>query len=85
MTKLNAAAFGFAGAIISAVIMLLLGISGNAGIYLGAVEQMEKWHMFFSLSPAGIIAGMVEAAVVSFVFCYAFGLVYNALSGAGSG
>jgi hypothetical protein len=84
MRKLNAAAFGYAGAIISAVIMLLLGILGNVGLYIGAVQQMERWHMFFSLSPVGIIAGMVEAAVMSFIFCYAFGLVYNGLCGSSS-
>jgi len=85
MTKLNAAGFGYAGAIVSAIIMVLLGILGNAGVYLGAVEQMEKWHMFFSLSPGGIIAGTVEAAVISFVFCYVFALLYNALGGSTAG
>jgi len=84
MTKLNAAAFGYAGAIISAVIMLLLGILGNLGLYMQAVKQMQDWHRFFSLTPLGILAGMVEAAVVSFVLCYAFGLVYNGFCRSGS-
>ena len=75
--KLNALALGYAGAIISAVHMLLLGILGNLGIYTGAAEQMAKWHLFFNLSAVGIITGIIEGAVISFVFVYAFAWVYN--------
>lgn len=75
--KLNALALGYAGAIISAVGMLLLGILGNLGIYISAAQMMGQLHMFFSLSIAGIITGMIEAAIISFVFVYAFGWVYN--------
>ena len=77
MKKLNALALGYAGAIVSALIMLVLGVLGNLGVYTGAVMQMQKWHMYFSLSTTGIITGMIEAAVISFVFLYIFGLVYN--------
>ncbi len=75
--KLNSLALGGAGAILAAVIMLLLGILGNIGVYTGAVDMMQQWHMFFSLSIGGIIAGIIEGAVVSFVFVYLFGLIYN--------
>ena len=77
--KLESVVFGLAGAIVSAVIMLLLGILGNMGVYMGAVEMMREWHLFFSLSPGGIILGMIEAAVVSFVFLWLFAEVYNRL------
>ncbi len=60
--------------------MLLVGILGNIGIYTGAVEMMEQWHIFFSLSIGGIIAGMAEAAVVTFVFVYLFAFLYNKLA-----
>jgi len=79
-TKLNALALGRAAAIVAAVIMLLLGILGNLGIYAGAVDMMRQWHMFFSLSIGGIIAGMIEAAIISFVFVYFFGWLYNKLA-----
>ena len=79
-TKLNALALGCAAAIVAAVIMLLLGILGNLGIYTGAVDMMRQWHMFFSLSIGGIIAGMIEAAIISFVFVYFFGWLYNKLA-----
>ena len=75
--KLNSLALGYAAAILAAIIMLLLGILGNIGVYTGAVDMMQQWHVFFSLSIGGIIAGMFEAAVVSFVFAYLFGFVYN--------
>lgn len=79
-TKLRPLALGGAAAIVAAIVMLLLGILGNLGIYTGAVEMMEQWHMFFSLSIGGIIAGMFEAAVITFVFIYLFGFLYNKLS-----
>jgi hypothetical protein len=75
--ELNALALGYAAAIVSASVMLLLGILGNLGVYMGAVQMMMDMHAFFSLGPVGIIAGMVEAAVVGFVLGYAFGWVYN--------
>lgn len=77
MKTLNALALGYAGAIVSAAVMLLLGILGNVGIYTGAVAMMTEWHMFFSLSVGGIIGGMIEAAIISFIILYAFALVYN--------
>ena len=78
--KLNSFAFGVSAAIVAALSMLILGIFGNMGIYTGAVEMMTQWHMFFSLSPVGIIAGMAEAAIISFAFLYIFGWVYNKFS-----
>lgn len=79
-TKLNSLGLGYSGAIISAAIMLLLGILGNIGIYTGAVEMMSQWHMFFSLSTGGIIAGMLEGAIITFALIYAFGWFYNKLT-----
>lgn len=60
--------------------MLLLGILGNLRVYMGAVEQMQKWHMFFSLSIGGIIAGMIEGAVWGFIIVYVFVWLYNKLN-----
>ncbi len=77
--KLKPGALAAAGAIVAVAVMLLLGIFGNLGIYSGAVEMMMKWHIFFSLSLMGIIGGMVEAAVISFVLLYLFAWIYNRL------
>jgi hypothetical protein len=60
--------------------MSLLGIAGNLGIYTGAVAMMGQWPMFFSLAPSGIFTGMIEAAVITFVFAYIFCLIYNKLA-----
>lgn len=81
MKNLNELNFGFAGAIISAICMLLLGILGiwNVGIYTGAVNMMQNTHMFFSLSVGGIILGMIEVAIIGFVSLYLFALIYNKL------
>lgn len=75
--KLNELALGYSLAIISAAGMLLAGIAGNLGWYSGAVESMMQWHVFFNLSIFGIIAGMIEAAVWSFVFGWLIARVYN--------
>lgn len=77
MKKIHALYFGYAGAILSAVVMLLLGILGNLGIYTRGVEAMTQWHLLFSLSFAGIIGGMIEGAISSFVLLYVFARVYN--------
>ena len=79
--KLNALALGLASAILAAICMLVLGIFGWLGIYEGAVEAMTSWHMFFSLSIGGVIAGMIEAAIWSFIGGYVFGWFYNAFAG----
>ena len=68
--QINKLVAGYTGAIIAATYMLLLGILGNLGLYMGAVEALMEWHMFFSLSVLGIISGMIEAAVITFVFVY---------------
>ena len=78
--KLNSLAFATSAALVAALSMLLLGIFGNIGIYLGAVEMMSQWHMFFTLAPLGILTGMIEAAIISFVFFYIFGWIYNKLT-----
>lgn len=79
MQKLNALALGYTGAIISGVLMLLLSLLGKLGFYSGAVMHMAEWHMFYSLSLLGIIGGIIEAAIISFVFFYIFAIVYNML------
>jgi glycerol uptake facilitator-like aquaporin len=73
----NELAAGFAGATVAALSMLLLGIGWNIGVYVGAAEQMAKWHYLFSPSIGGIIGGMVEAAVITFVFVYLFVWLYH--------
>jgi hypothetical protein len=79
--KLDPLALAIAAAIIAAIIMLVLGILGNLGVYMGAVRMMEEAHIFFDLTPVGIITGMIEAAVITFIFAYPLGWLYNVLAG----
>lgn len=78
--KINTRAFASAGAIVAALSMLVLGVLGNIGLYKGAVEMMLQWHMFFSLTVFGIFNGMIEAAVITFIFFAIFGWLYNKLN-----
>ena len=78
--KLNILAFGNAAAIVAALSMLVLSLAGKLGIYTGAVEMMSQWHMFYSLTPLGIITGMAEASIISFVFFTLFAWVYKLLA-----
>ncbi|MFC7130508.1 hypothetical protein [Haloferax chudinovii] len=74
---LDALALAGAAAVVSAVVMLLLGVFGAIGVYEGAVAMMEQWHLFFEPTVVGTVAGMVEAAVISFVLVYAVAWLYN--------
>ncbi|MDP2925508.1 MAG: hypothetical protein Q8N99_03995 [Nanoarchaeota archaeon] len=75
--ELNPKALAISLALVSALIMLLLGIAGNIRIYTGAVEMMKQWHMFFDISIIGIVTGMIEAAIISFIFGWLIAYVYN--------
>ena len=77
---LDSVALAGAAAVVSAIAMLLLGVFGASGVYEGAVEAMEQWHLFFEPTVVGTVAGMVEATVISFVLVYAFAWLYNALA-----
>ena len=78
--KLNALAVGYSLAVLSGLVMLLLGILGNLGLYMNGVEAMQQWHLFFDLSALGIVAGIVEAVVFSFAVGWLFAYLYNRLS-----
>lgn len=76
-SRLKPLALGYATAIISAACMILLGLLGKMGIYMGAVGMMQQTHMFFGLSLLGVVFGAIEAAVIGFVFGYAIAWIYN--------
>lgn len=75
--KLKELSFGVAGGTVSALGMLLLGVLGSFGYFGEAAAMMEKMHLFFNLTPAGIILGAVEAFVCSFIFTFIFAWTYN--------
>lgn len=75
--KLQAKHLAVTFAIWSALFMLVLWLLANMGIYVSAAEMMSQWHVFFNLTFAGLIAGMIEASVVSYVLVLLFVWVYN--------
>ena len=75
--KLNAVAVGYSLAILSGLGMLLFGIFGNLGWYMGAVDAMTQWHVFFDLSLLGIIMGIIEASIWGFVAGWLAVYFYN--------
>ncbi|MDL5363217.1 hypothetical protein [Halalkalicoccus sp. NIPERK01] len=77
---LDALALAGAAALVSAIVMLLLGVFGAIGVYEGAVEMMQQWHMFFEPTVVGTVAGMIEAAVISFILVYPFAWLYNVIA-----
>lgn len=76
--KLDPLAFGYSAGILSAGTIFLLGAFGNMGFYSGAMKMMQQSHMFFSpANPFGVLAGIVEAAILGFIIGYLFAAIYN--------
>ncbi len=75
--KLVAKQLALSFAIWSALFMLVLWLLASMGIYVSAAEQMAKWHVFFNQTAGGLIGGMIEAAVVSYVLVFTFVWIYN--------
>ncbi|MDG5777145.1 hypothetical protein VB773_12455 [Haloarculaceae archaeon H-GB2-1] len=74
---LDALALAGAAAVVSAAAMLLLGVFDATGVHEGVVAMMEQWHLFFEPTVVGTVAGIAEAAVVSFVLVYHFAWLSN--------
>ena len=75
--KLNEMGLAWSFAILAAIIMTLLWVGGSFGIYTEAFEQMQIWHVFFSLSFGGLIAGIIEAGIWSFLGGWLIAWFYN--------
>jgi hypothetical protein len=75
--KLKSTPIALAFAVWSALVMLILWILANAGVYTTAAQQMSQMHMFFNLTLGGLITGMIEAALISYILAYIFVWIYN--------
>lgn len=75
--KLQAKQLAVSFAIWSAIFMLILWLLANMGLYVSGAGQMAKWHLFFNLSFGGLIAGMIEAAAVSYILVIVFVWIHN--------
>lgn len=77
--RLDALALAGAAAVVASLCMLLLGLLGAMGLYQGGVEMMQQWHLYFAPTIGGTVAGMIEAAVITFVGIYVVSWLYNAI------
>jgi len=77
--KLKAQPLAKAFAVWSALFMLVLWVLAKTGIYVSAAEMMAQWHVFFNLTFTGLIAGMIEAAIITYIVLYVFAWIYNGL------
>ncbi len=75
--NLNPESWAKTFAIWSALFMLVLWLLAKMGIYVTAAEMMAQWHVFFNLTFTGLVAGMVEAAALSYIGVYTFVWIYN--------
>jgi hypothetical protein len=57
--------------------MLILSFLGIAGYAKSALKIMETFHIWFSLSFIGIIAGILEAGIFGFVSGAIIAFLYN--------
>lgn len=73
--RLDPLPFAAAAATGATVIMLLLGVFGAIGVYKGGVEMMGEWHLFFTPTLVGTIAGILEAVIITGVFTYVFAVL----------
>ncbi len=79
MAKLvcNPHALGIGIGVVSALYMLVLSVAGLAGYWIAAVATMAEFHIFYSLTAFGIVAGAIEALVAGYVFGYLIAWFYN--------
>lgn len=77
--KIHIHKLSLAGAIFSALSMIVLSIANALGIYQATVQSMQDWHMFYSPTVLGTVTGMIEAGVITYISIYAFVWIYQFL------
>ena len=77
MKKLSPNGIGLAAGILSALCMLVMGVLAMNGVYEEAFVMMKTMHIWFDATVLGVVLGMVEAFVFSYVVGALFALLYN--------
>ena len=80
MKNLSPNALGLSLGILAAVHMLAISLAAMSGYYTGAYEAMKVWHMFYDLTAVGVLGGILEAFVWSYIAGAVFGWMYNRLA-----
>jgi len=76
-TELDPFALGYSAAVLGALIMIVLSIVGLLGSGGEAVRIMQAYHIWYSLSGVGIVLGIIEGAIGSFIGGYVIAYFYN--------
>ena len=79
-TELDSLALGYSAAILGGLIMIVLSIVGLLGLGGEAVQIMQAYHIWYSLSIGGIVLGVIEGAIGSFAAGYLIAYFYNRFS-----
>lgn len=80
MKNLNANVVGLSAGILAAVGMLIIGVLAYFGVYMDGFEAMKAWHIWFDATLVGILLGIVEAFVLTYVVGFLFAWLYNKLA-----
>ncbi|MBI2102893.1 hypothetical protein HYT55_03580 [Candidatus Woesearchaeota archaeon] len=74
---LNVLGLGYALGAVRFALVLVISVLGLFGYASEAVSLLESVHFTFSLTPLGIIAGLLETTLWGFLMGLLFGWVYN--------
>lgn len=80
MKSLSPNAVGLSAAILAGICMLVIGVLAMFGLYMDAFEAMKAYHLWFDATVVGIILGIVEAFVFTYVVGFLFALLYNKIA-----
>jgi len=75
--KLDANKLALASALTSALFMVLLSLGSGMGLYQSMATQMQSYHMWYTPSFGGTLTGLIEAAIITYVFVWIAVSIYN--------
>lgn len=77
--KLDAHKLALASALTSALFMVLLSLGSGMGLYSNMASQMQSWHMWYMPTFGGTLTGLIEAAILTYIFVWIAASIYNRL------
>ena len=77
--KLDAHKLASASALTSALFMVLLSLGSGLGMYRTMATQMQSYHMWYTPTFGGTLTGLIEAAILTYIFVWIAASIYNAM------
>ena len=78
--KLDANKLALASALTSALFMVLLSLGSGMGLYSNATMQIQSIHMWYAPTFGGTLTGLIEAAVITYIFVWIAVSIYNKMA-----